>query len=366
MSQSILMQNSTTANTKYDFIDSLRFISMICIVMEHSALLLGKTYTHFSDQAIQICSLFIFKFGTIIFFLLSGFLIGDKFNTYSSKEYFARRWGNTFKPWLFWVIVAVGLNYLNFVIVYLKFGMNDILLDPWKTFYTQLYNIVFLTSFWFIINFLICIAILLTFRRYLDKLLFGAILAVCSLFYSVNLYFNWLPTGHTTAIFGFVFYLWLGYQINRNFSTFKNWVERMPIWFLTVAMLFSFAINCAESLLMIHIKLYPEAFNTLKITNIVYSLVAFVTLFKLSKYINVDIFKPRMVTFGIYLIHHMLIFHVLPEFFRPLGFRDEDYRPMWQMLSLTLLRFVIAYSMSYLMALWIARGSKKVSWLVGQ
>jgi len=360
------MNVTTTYSKKYDFIDNLRFISMICIVMEHSSLLLGKTYTLLSDQIIQVTTLHIWKFGTIVFFLLSGFLIGDKFETYTSAEYFKRRWGNTFKPWLFWVTVAVALNYINFAIVYFKFGMNDILLNPWQTFYTQVYNVVFLSSFWFIINFLICIGILLAFRRYINSMVFGGILAVFSLFYSVNLYFNWIPTGHTVAIFGFVFYLWLGYQLNKNFSAFTQWVNRVSKWWLVLAVVAAFVLDCCETFWMAHLKLVDVGFNTLKLTNIIYSLVAFVALFKFSPYIHIQQFKPRTVTFGIYLIHHLLLFHVLPEFFRPLGIRDEDYRPMWQMLSLTLARFILAYSMSYFITLLIAKGPKQISWLVGQ
>jgi hypothetical protein len=361
-----LMHETTNGTKKYDFIDNLRFISMICIVMEHASLLLGKTYTHLSDQIIQVTSLHIWKSGTIVFFLLSGFLLGDKFQTYTSAEYFKRRWGNTFKPWLFWVVVAVALNYLNFVIVYYKFGMNDILLNPWQTFYTQVYNVVFLSSFWFIINFLICIGILLAFRRYINSMVFGGILAALSLFYSVNLYFTWIPTGHTVAIFGFVFYLWLGYQLNQRFAAFTQWVDRVSKWQLLVALLFAFTLNCGESFLMFHLKHMDEAFNTLKFSNIIYSLVAFVVLFKLSPGINIQAFKPRTVTYGIYLLHYLIIFRLLPEFFRPLGIRDEDYRPMWQMLSLTVVRFVLAYGISYFLTLLISRGPKQISWLVGQ
>ncbi|WP_448702196.1 hypothetical protein ACFGVR_07720 [Mucilaginibacter sp. AW1-3] len=111
---------------------------------------------------------------------------------------------------------------------------------------------------------------------------------------------------------------------------------------------------------------FDGAFNTLKITNIIYSLAAFVMLFKLSKYMRVQQFKPRQVTFGIYLIHHILIFHLLPEFFRPSGVRDEDYRPMWQMLSLTMLKFFLAYGISYFITLMIIKGPKKISWIVRQ
>jgi hypothetical protein len=356
-------ENNTV--TKYDFIDSLRFISMIAIVMEHSSLLLGKNFPTFSGQLIQVTTIQFFKYGTIIFFLVSGFLIGDKFSTYSPAEYFKRRWDNTFKPWVFWFVVAIALNYLNLWVVYLKFGMQDLVTSPWSTLYHQIYDTLFATSLWFIVNFLICIAILLSFQRYMDSLIFGAILCAFSLFYSVNLYYVWVPAGHTTAIFGFVFYLWLGYKINKNFAAFTNWVNKTSTWYFAFAFLVTYVASCYESMNMMQHH-NPAALNTLRFTNIWYSLVCFVLLFKYYRIFHAELFKPRMLTFGIYFIHHLLINHVIPEIFRPMGYHNEDYRPMWQMLSMSLVQFVLAYGLSMGLAYFIAKGPKKISWIIGQ
>jgi len=359
------MPTANTSTTKYDFIDALRFISMVSIVMEHSSILLGKNFTSYSDQLVQVTTIQLFKYGTIIFFLVSGFLIGDKFETYSSAEYMKRRWNNTFKPWVFWFVIAIGLNYLNLYIVYAKFGMRDIFIDPWGTFLHQLYDTLFLTSLWFIVNFLICIAILLMFRRYIDSLIFGAILCAFSLFYSVNLYYVWVPPGHTVAIFGFVFYLWLGYKINKNFAAFTSWVNKTSTWYLALAFVATYVLSCWESMAMIQHH-NPESLNTLRFTNILYTLACFVLFFKYYKIFHAELFKPRMLTFGIYFLHHILLNHVVPEIFRPMGYRNEDYRPMWQMLSMSLVQFVVAYGLSIGLAYLIAKGPKKISWIVGQ
>jgi hypothetical protein len=359
------MQNTNNGTTKYDFIDSLRFISMVSIVMEHSSLLLGKNFTTFPQQIAQVTSIQFFKFGTIIFFILSGFLIGDKFQTYSSAEYLKRRWDNTFKPWVFWFIVTMFLNYLNLYIVYVKFGMQDIVTAPWHTFLQQLHDTLFLTSLWFIVNFLICIAILLTFRRYMDSLIFGAILGAFSLFYSVNLYYDWVPPSHTTAILGFVFYLWLGYKINKNFEAFTTWVNKTSSWYMLLAFVITFALSCYESMNMIQHN-NNDPLDTLRVTNILYTLVCFVIFFKFSKVFHAELFQPRVATFGIYFLHHILINHVLPQIFRPMGFRDEDIKPIWEMLTLSLLRFLLVYAASYYITLLIAKGPKKISWIVGR
>ena len=338
---------------------------MVSIVMEHSSLLLGKNFTSLSDQLVQVTSIQLFKYGTIIFFLVSGFLIGDKFETYSSAEYMKRRWGDTFKPWLFWVCIAVFLAYLNLYIVYEKFGMQDLVTAPWQTFYNIVYSTLFETSLWFIVNFLICIGILLMFRRYIDSLIFGAILGAFSLFYSVNLYFDWVTPGHTTALLGFVFYLWLGYKINKNFAAFTNWVQRTSTWLFVLAFIVTYVLSCWESLNMIRMH-NPEFMNTLRFTNILYTLACFVLFFKYYKVFHAEIFKPRMLTFGIYFLHHILLNHVVPEIFRPMGYHNEDYRPMWQMLSMSLVQFVVTYALSIGLAYLIAKGPKKISWIVGQ
>ena len=63
----------------YDFIDSLRFIAIITIVIEHSYMWPKSLYFNtLNEQWIQTLTMQIFKFGTVTFYILAGFLIGDK------------------------------------------------------------------------------------------------------------------------------------------------------------------------------------------------------------------------------------------------------------------------------------------------
>jgi surface polysaccharide O-acyltransferase-like enzyme len=76
--------NEVPAKKNYDFIDTIRGIAMISIVAEHSVSAGGYEFAYGSDKYwINIILIQLTKFGTIAFFLLAGFLIGEKFADYS-------------------------------------------------------------------------------------------------------------------------------------------------------------------------------------------------------------------------------------------------------------------------------------------
>lgn len=337
---------------------------MIGIVMEHCGNFYGIFYPTMLQRLTVIGNIQIYKFGTIIFFLLSGFLIGDKIKTTTAKDYMAKRFSNTIKPWLFWVFLYILLSYVTSAIIYFKFHPSDFWQTPTLPITYQLKNTLLFTNYWFILNFMICLGMLLAFRKYLDSYYFGGILLLLSLFYSVNLYFNWIETSHTTAVVGFVFYLWLGYQLHRHYDAFKNWVNSLSGWILTLALLVTLAIAIAESYHLLRLG-STDGFNTLRASNILYSLVAFVALFKYSKYFNVSVFKPRHTTYGIYLIHQLIIFHFLPLIFYPLGYHD-DINNVPQIIGMQLIRFVMVYGVSYGLTLLLTYAPKRISWIVGQ
>jgi len=351
-------------NTNYSFIDNLRFISMFGIVMEHSTLFWNRYFTDFDDQLAQTLSIQVFKFGTIIFFILSGFLIGDKFTKYNSWEYLKRRFDNTFKPWLFWCFIMLCLTYISWYFKYVKSDNMELLIDPVSKFFENIYHITLDTSYWFIVNFMICIAVLLFFRKYLYSNLFGAILALLSIFYSINLYIQIIPTAHTTAILGFVFYLWLGFQLNIHFERFCSWVEKIKGWQILLALILSFALSCAETINLMGI-LPKDPFNTLRLSNILYSLISFIFLFKYCNFNFIKKLKPRDTTFGIYLTHQLLIFYLLPMIFEPLHI-SNDQKSTRVLVVLQIVRFLIVYPTAYLLTILISKGPKKIRWIIGQ
>jgi len=154
-----LINDIPTPKKNYDFVDAIRAIAMMGIVMEHSVFFPESVYhpsnaLHYTIYA----SIYQFvKFGTINFFLLAGFLIGEKFTDYSPFEYLKRRVNSTVIPWLFWSLFFFIIYIIKDAVVVYRFNkgvfdqkfINDIL------FHAKL--IYIFSNYWFIPNFLCCI-----------------------------------------------------------------------------------------------------------------------------------------------------------------------------------------------------------------
>ena len=352
-----------TTTKNYNFIDTMRFIAMIGIVMEHSSPFLGLKLTTLHDQIIQTVALQSIKFGTIVFFILAGFLIGGKFNQYTTKQYLGRRLNTTFRPWIFWVSILIILFYIDQSVRYFKGSDVQAFSQPIEYILNRVHFIIVETSFWFIINFLICISILLIFRKYMYNIGFGAMLCVLSMFYSINLYFNWIPTGHTTALVGFVFYLWLGVILHKYFTQFQNWVNQQSFLIICSFLLVTFIISCAETINLIQLG-SNDSGNTLRFSNIIFSLVSFVFLYKYCNFSFIEKLKPRSMTFGIHLVHHILIIIFLPMILRPLHIVYAA-QSIWSLFFMQFAIFVLIYAATYVLVYYIGK-SKRWKWTVGQ
>ena len=362
MDQSIRAKKpSGTVN--YSFVDTIRCISMIGIVFLHCSVFWGIKYKSFSETLIETAVMQILKFSTIAFFLIGGFLINHKFNEYSAGQYLKNRFKNTVRPWLFWVIVFFVLDVIGQLTVYFRYGSNDAF-DNLPTYLLgETGHILFYTSYWFIPNFLICIALLLIFKKYLYNVWFGVFLGALSVFYSVNLYGTWVPTEHSTALFGFVFYLWLGVVMNKHFDKVMAFINKTAWNKLILINIIFFVLSVAEGIYLNRLG-SGDSFDTLKFTNILYSLSMFAALLKIGG-INIIQSKlnPRQTTFGIYLVHQVLIVNVLPLIFTPLKIKNTTFDASGNIIF-TLVRFVIVYVLSFFLTVGI--GKTRIKWVVGQ
>jgi hypothetical protein len=351
----------------YDFIDSLRFIAIITIVIEHSYLYPDPSYfKEIGEQWIQTITMQLFKFGTITFYILAGFLIGDKIKTTSPIAYLKRRFDSTFKPWLFWLIVYLILIYIDFFVMFKKGSLVRAFDNPIAGLGDQLYFIVFETSFWFILNFLGSISILLLFRKYLYSFKLGLFLAICSLFYSLNLYHAWIPSRHTTAVVGFVFYLWLGVIMHKYFEQFNVWIKKRSIYVLIGAVAITFIAACLESIYLMNSVngILVDPYNTLRISNIIYSIIAFLLLYKIGNIKWIKSLNPRTTTYGIHLIHFIIIMKGLPLIFRPLHITTVG-KSSFDLVLIQYLRFLITYSCTYLLV-YLINKVDRIKWIIGQ
>ncbi|GAA4097504.1 acyltransferase [Mucilaginibacter panaciglaebae] len=350
--------NDAPGKKNYDFIDAIRGVAMMSIVAEHSVafnvpnIVFGTTKYWVFISLIQFT-----KFGTIAFFLLAGFLIGEKFADYSPSQYLKRRISTTFGPWVFWSLVYVLGMIINLHIkqrIYHnhQFNLHNIL---------EQVKIVYLyTSYWFIINFLISISILLIFRKYLYSLYLGGTLMLFTLFYVVDIHYEWIDPRHTTAILGFVFFLWLGAQLRKYWTRIEDSAAKVPYWILVSLVLLTFGASLYEMTQLRGHSIDP--FNTLRISNIFFSLVFFALLLRIKNYKFVASLKPRQTTYGIYLIHYILLVYLFPELMMHLGF-DINNLPVGLFVLSKATIFVLLYALTWSVVILI--GKSKAKKLIG-
>jgi len=360
------MQETETISPKknFDFVDTIRCISMFGIVFEHSTVLDNFVYTDFYTSMLQASVMQFFKFSTIAFFIIAGFLINYKLTEYTPLQYLKNRFKNTIGPWAFWLNTLILLDIVNLFVKYYKYNKERPLLPTsfWEYLGTEYYEIIGKTSFWFILNFLICITILLIFKKYLYKLSFGIFLCLLSLFYSVNLHYGWVITSHTTALFGFVFFLWLGVYFSTNFTAIHNFIKKTPTVQLILVTAVFFILADLETIYLQHSGSI-DSYNTLRITNIFYSLSFFALLLKIDSipFIN-SMFQPRKTTYGIYLIHMLVLVHLIREICRPFHFQ-MDAMSIWELTGYCIFRFLIIYSISMIVVRIIMK--TKFRWSIG-
>jgi hypothetical protein len=173
-----------TNSSDYYQVTNIRFLSMITIVAMHSEIF----QVTFSGNQLNVIISQILKFGTIGFFMISGFLLGHKLSEVNPSVYFKRRLRSTFRPWLFWAVLFSMISLIN-----QSLDRKIIFVDIYK----QIIDTLFFSNYWFVVNFLFALGILLLFRKRFQNLWFNCLLLLCSLFYGINLYFAWIPSNHT-------------------------------------------------------------------------------------------------------------------------------------------------------------------------
>jgi hypothetical protein len=208
-----------------------------------------------------------------------------------------------------------------------------------------------------------CIAILLCFKKYLYKWWLGAIFLTLSLIYSANVYFEWFITSHTIAIFGFIFYLWLGAILNKYWDKIDAFIKRTSYVYFVGFFILTFCWAVFDIAQLIVAK-SEDPYNTLRISNIGYSIATIFLLFKIREFKFVKYIKPRETTFGVYLIHYILVTHLLPEIFRPFHLVEFQVMTIGGMLIFVLCRFVIVYGVTLLLIRLISK--TKLRWIIGR
>ena len=282
------------------FVHTVRFWSMAAIIAMHSQPPFRAT--HGITQAHLQLMLQPFKFGTIGFFLISGFLMGDRLQTSKPLDYLRRRLAAIFTPWLFWFMLAAVYLYVADIAHHRVLLINS--QAALLGFLHEMEYCVRGTSYWFVPNLLVGMSILLLFRKHLSSLRFGGLLLAINLFYVINIYMRWFPSAHSDATFGFVFYLWLGAWSARHIDRLQRAVADIPLA-LHLGLVTGIA-ACGE----IHLlqRLYVlDPTNTLRLSNQLFSVAVVLLLMRLRSATWPRLIDVPSQTFGLYLIHPLVL-----------------------------------------------------------
>ena len=343
----------------YPFVDLIRFISMLGIVWAHTdAFPLQVNSFEFlkniGDVEYFIVFKQIFKFSVVCFFMISGFLLGDNISKVSPFYYFKRRVSTTLKSFIaflsfFLIFIAIRFFFYDDVF-YLKSLPKDI------------YYTLFYTPYWFLPTYYIGLMVMLIFSKFVDSLVFGLVLLLITFYYTFSSFIlpEFVIHDHTTAVFAFVFYIWLGAYI-RNKGLIEN-IKRIPVSVLVLGVMITFTLACYQS-----IELFNEGkkffFNNLRIFNQIYGLLFFLLLVRLCpEKPNFWKLNPRKETFGIYLYHFYFVAFIYPLIVmvceKYLGFSLFENISVFSVIIYSLIHFLL----TYLTTLSFVRFCLKMKW----
>jgi len=299
--------SKSTAKVSYAFVDVIRFLATLGIVYIHSYVPMHGLDTnaflhHVNHAEYYLYVKQLFKFATICYFLIAGFLLADKSIEGSPFSYYFRRLNTIAVPYVLALVLFVaGLTLhryittghavtIGYVIGIVKFVM--------------LYS-----PFWYIPNYLFCLLVIVCFSKYASSVYFGAVLFLLTV---LNTWYNVYEGNthtHTTALTGFIFYMWLGMYIRK-----KNLIAGMqkagPLVTGTI-LLITYILSDWESGHMFYHTHISETLNTLRVSNQLYSVAFFAFIVSCCKKpVNFGALNPRKETYGIYLYHSFFTFIV--------------------------------------------------------
>lgn len=300
----------------YGFVSNVRFVSMVGILAVHAEVVSLTWHGGYLNVAFDQ----MMKFSTVCFFIISGFLLGDRLEVVAPVTYMRRRLNMVFVPWLFWAGVYLALN---LTVDLIARGAAA------RSFKYHFEATVISSAYWFVPNLLLSLAALLAMRRWLNRAWLGVALGVASTMHGLNLHARWWSdTRHNTALTGFIVFLWLGYQLRRNLGAVRARIDRTPWSHLALAAAITWGLAMAEARGLALARGDDFDFmSTLRVTNVAYSLVVFALLFKVSASLAPAAMNVRKHTFGLYLLHP-IVFTMSAKAFKVVAARFVGVAPM--------------------------------------
>ena len=289
----------------------IRFVSMCSIVLCHCLFNLeNDTFPTLNSQIIQVFILQAGRLGTIAFFIISGFFLTRRLQDFTVLNYLRHRFFKIILPWIGALLLFVTIQFLSSVP--LSSLANQTRRETTVFIVTLVKDLMMYTSYWFIPIAITAACIIIIFKKYVNSLWFGLLLAGITLFYCVNLYFGWISAQHTKAVLGYTFFLWLGTQLYRYQHKAAALINKTP-WIVFIAaasVLFPMACIEAIGLRAFH---STDPFASIRFSNILLSVVFFIMLLKTKKLDAINALQPQRYIYGVYLLHSILIALVVAQ-----------------------------------------------------
>jgi len=357
-----LKQNNSTSLegkivTDHLFVNNVRFLSMAAVIGLHTISGYGTVLNRNSMPQIFYYLIGPLKFGTIGFFLAAGFLFGERVDQTSPLRYFLRRLRNVFLPWCVWLSLWCSRRFF----IDLSQGRQIDL-----PYVIDLYKVRALASaYWFVPNLIIALAILLICRRFLHDVRIGLVFLAATFFYSANIYGHWIAVVHSKAVFGFIFYLWLGAWSAWHFPDVERFIAKISAPIMIGLTLTALGFAIAESRLLMALG-SVDPVNTLRLSNQIYSLMFVLAILKLKHAMWPRFVDVRKHTYGLYLLHTIVLGFFclkLQPILLPLG-----AAPWWIIGTVTLLLIPALFASVYGISLLLVRILLRfpmLRWMVG-
>jgi surface polysaccharide O-acyltransferase-like enzyme len=289
-------------NGRYLAADNARFWCMFAVVALHCTRIFTLGAQENSLAAYLVATPV--KFGTIGFFLVSGFLLGPDLARCDARNFLSKKLRKVFLPWLFWSALYVLAMTLSDSMQQRGAFLAGV---PWPTAVAgEIMRCLTATALWFVPNLLLALSILLAFRKHVQSLWLGAALLAANLFYTANIYAQWMPAQHTRALFAFAFYLWLGHFAATHLAFLNSILSATPTPLLIAVTGAAAMAAFAEACWLQHVG-SMDPLNTLRPSNQLFSILTVLCFCKLRRQMWPDFVDVGRHTFGIYLSHAIIV-----------------------------------------------------------
>lgn len=336
--------SKSSDRVSYAFVDMIRFVATIGIVYIHTNVPMRGLGTntfmhHVNHPEYYLFIKQIFKFSTICYFMIAGFLLGDKTIESSPFAYYKRRLNVIAVPYILALaLFIVGLGFYSYFVSGHAVTVGY-MIEIAK--YVMLYS-----PFWYIPNYLFCLLVIVCFSKYSSSVYFGAVLFLLTVANTLFDVYAGNAHTHTTALTGFIFYMWLGMYIKKNnlIAAIQN---AGPYVTGAILLLFYVLSNCETWYIFYHTHI-SDSLNTLRVTNQLYSVAFFAFIVSCCKKpVNFGVLNPRRETYGIYLYHSFFTFIIMgaAEQWISYQFHVNFYSlNVFHILALNFANFIISYT----------------------